>query len=428
MAANDGETIEVKYGGCRALVRRRARDGYWSIKWREARRGRSTTVVTKEGALARAREIVRGLAGGQGGRMVTADELAMLDRLKVVCGDRHPVGLLGLLEHVAGKWGIKGIEDALRHYEASGLGDVVRVPLVDAVKRFLDLYDSSPWVTRNCLKVELMGLVSSMPGLDVVDVGAEILKGWVSRKKRDGARSSARTINNRAATWVTFLNRCREWGYLPRGEKHAGEMLGKVQEPRRMVPIWKPETVWQVVDLVTVEMPRHLPYLVLTCFLGLRPSEAKRVRWELFDWERSALFCDLSVAQKLQQERWVPVNATARGLLERWLRNNGLWAKAVSGTLTGKCGVKRAMEAVSELVRERGLVSKWEVDVTRHSWISYMIALGHSKHEIAEWAGNSEAVIRTRYRHPLRRGDGERWFAQGAEGGAQSAGCRALMP
>jgi len=47
----------------------------------------------------------------------------------------------------------------------------------------------------------------------------------------------------------------------------------------------------------------------------------------------------------------------------------------------------------------------------RHSWISYMIAKGHSKAEIAEWAGNSEAIIETDYRHPLMREDGDAWFS-----------------
>ena len=79
------------------------------------------------------------------------------------------------------------------------------------------------------------------------------------------------------------------------------------------------------------EAPRFVPYLVCTCWLGLRPSEAQRVRWELFDWERGSLFCDLTVAKKLEQERYVPINATARVQLERWLKAQGLWAKAQRG-------------------------------------------------------------------------------------------------
>ena len=47
----------------------------------------------------------------------------------------------------------------------------------------------------------------------------------------------------------------------------------------------------------------------------------------------------------------------------------------------------------------------------RHSCFSYLIAKGERKHQVAEWAGNPEGIIRKRYGRPLRKEDGEAWFA-----------------
>lgn len=410
MKTRDTGSLEVSYGGCKALVKQRG-DGRWVVRWREARRGKTTTLMTKEGAMAKARDIVRRLASGQGGRMVAVDEAELVTRLRRLCGDRHPASLLSLLEDFAARrGGVAALERAVRHYEASGIADVQRVPFKTARDRFVDLYDDSPWQTRAGMRKEFDAFIKVHPGLDVLDIEVKLLEPWIMRRKANGEKLEPRSINNRLAVWVTLLNRCKEWGYLPRGERHAGEQMNKLTEPDKAVPIWSPKVAFAIYDLLWEEMPRKLPYFIIACWLGLRPSEVGRVRWELFDWVRNYLHVDITVGLKLQQERFVPLNATARAMLEKWLVAQGLWKKATEGTLTGRIGVKRDHEAISALVRERGLVKVWPHDVTRHSWISYMIAMGQSKHQIAEWAGNSEGVINKRYRRPLRREDGEEWF------------------
>ena len=197
---------------------------------------------------------------------------------------------------------------------------------------------------------------------------------------------------------------------MSKGEKHAAELIEKHVEPDMAARIWTPELAFKILALLWEELPKKVPYFVIACWLGLRPSEVGHTRWELFDWTRNYLHVDIKVGLKLHQERFVPLNPTAREMLEKWLKAQGLWAKAMRGELTGRIGVKRDHEAISQLVRERGMITDWPPDVTRHSWISYMIAQGHSKHQIAEWAGNSESVIRERYRRPLMREDGDAWF------------------
>jgi hypothetical protein len=68
---------------------------------------------------------------------------------------------------------------------------------------------------------------------------------------------------------------------------------------------------------------------------------------------------------------------------------------------------------LSILLREKGLINSWPQDVMRHSYISYRLAQGHGRGQVAEWAGNSESEIRKSYRRPLRKEDGDAWFGVG---------------
>jgi integrase len=275
----------------------------------------------------------------------------------------------------------------------------------DVTAKFLDALEARSVWTKAGLRKELDGLWKSYPDLLVCDV-----ESWCARPKAMGEAVEARYFNNRVATWCNFFNRCREWGFWPKGEKHPAEGIAKRKEPRRSVPIWTPGEAHALLELAQAELRRQVPYLIIGCWLGLRPTEITRLRWEHFDWGRAYLDLDLTVARKLQEERFVPINHKARVLLEAWLREEGLWEAAVVGKLKGKCCLIHDREMISGLARKRGIIEAWPQDVMRHSYISYRIALGDSKHQIAEAAGNSEGIIRRRYRRPLMREDGERWF------------------
>lgn len=90
------------------------------------------------------------------------------------------------------------------------------------------------------------------------------------------------------------------------------------------------------------------------------------MRWDLFDWRRSYLHCDLTVARKLEEERFVPLNAKARALLESWLKAEGLWEAAQAGELEGKCCLIHDRETISGLARQRSIIDEWPQDVMRH--------------------------------------------------------------
>ena len=412
MAKSDetGDRVELIHGGAKATVWKRG-DGRWGISWQQGGKSRNSTAKRKEDALKRGKAKIRAIAAGLGSRAVTIEDAELVQALYRVCGERSPVAVLGELEDALRT--LKGVplRTAIAHWKASGMSDVKRYGVREAVNRFLDLYDKKSVWTRAGLRKELDGFRKAYEGLQVCELDAELVEKWINRKLENGEDPEPRFRNNRLATWHTFLTKCRKWNYWPKGEKHPAELIDKLPEPKGHPPIWMPAVAHAVLDKVWQDLPRQVPYLVIGYWLGLRPTEVTRLRWEQFDWARSYVDVDLTVARKTQEARFVPINAKARALLERWLREQDLWEKAVAGELKGKCALRHDREFISIKAREEKLIADWEQDVLRHSYISFQIALGNSKHEIAEWAGNSEGVIRRKYRRPLMKQDGEEWAA-----------------
>jgi integrase len=392
------EVEVVSFGGASCRVARRG-DGRWVVRWREAGRGRSTTSVSHDGAIKLARAKVRELAGSSGGVMVSGAEMELVRRLKAVAGSRSPHSVLDQLEEAVrrlGGWEVLG--RALRFYESSGMASVERVTVRVARGRFLDLYESKARLTRAGLRKELDAFCEAYGELAVCDVSAEILGPWIARKRADGEPVGARFANNRLDSWRTFFNKCRAWNYWPRGEKHPAELLERQREVSRLPPIWSVATVRAALGAVE---RRYWPYLVLGCFAGLRPFELTRLKWEQVDWVRGYVHVLPEVAQKTLQERFVPLEANARELLEPWRGK------------VGKCCQTHDREEISVVLRAAGVIEVWPQDVMRHSYISYRIARGDGAGLVAEHSGNSERIIRRHYRRPLRREDGVAWFGVG---------------
>ena len=62
--------------------------------------------------------------------------------------------------------------------------------------------------------------------MGLVEISREMLEGWIAR-----GNPGARFFNNRRATWKTFLNRCRTWGWWPGGLPTPAEEIERRREP-----------------------------------------------------------------------------------------------------------------------------------------------------------------------------------------------------
>lgn len=388
-------------------------DGRWHLRWRVGGKEKTTTALSKPAALKRAREIAKSLSGSTGSRSVSHGDGNLIDRLKALAASSKPAGidasaLLGQIEGTiarVGSW--SEVERAVQHWEASGIGRIERVPMIVAVERFIGIYESDR--ARHTLagvRKEVEAFVGD-PGratLGVWEVRRELLEEWIGRADR-GTAPGARFFNNRLGTWRTFFNRCKDWGYWPKGEPSPAEGISKRKEMDRAPEILSPDQAWAGLKVLEEQAPDLVWYFSLGCWAGLRPMELSRLRWEDLLWDQGHVAVRPEVAGKTLRERFVPMEGAVKALetVERPKRKGG------GGRSVKVCGYKDPVR-ISTLLKEAGIVPVWTQDVMRHSYISYRIARGDSLARIAEEAGNSEGVIRRRYRRPVMASEGARFF------------------
>lgn len=412
MGAAEKKGEVVAYGGVTARIKPRS-NGFYAITWREAKKGRSTTAVTLEGARKMARAKVRELAGKAGSRMVSILEAEALDGLKEVCGARSlPAVVEQLKDLVSRVGGFQHVVRACEGYLKAGHGKLVPATAATAVTGFLQPFKTGLY--KRGLQKELNAFTASFANVGIADVDEAMLQGWISRENEDGSEPGWRYFNNRLATWKTFLNWCRRQRMLVRDEDHAAELVKPMRKLDSVPEIWSVELAERILEVVREELNESLTYLVTGCWMGLRPFEMGRVVPSKWDWERSYLCVDADVAQKVMQQRFVPIPPNVRELLyERLTAEQRRWG-AGQGSRVAKHIVRSDDQVfISRLLRAKGLIERWPQDVMRHSYISYRLAQGHGRGQVAEWAGNSEGEIRRSYRRPLRAEDGDRWFEIG---------------
>ncbi|SKA88989.1 hypothetical protein SAMN02745166_01519 [Prosthecobacter debontii] len=401
MAKGQSRTQKVKYGGVTVLVRPR-NDGRWVIYWREARRPRQTTAQTEKEAVEVAKEKAREISGKQGGRVVTIEDSQVLELVRKLAGNRPAFAWLREMEDCQTRLKGASIPRAVQHFLASGAADLVQVTFATAKDSYLQTFNT-PGMSKFSSKAprqELAAFDASHTGVMLEEITKPVLQQWIARPVKGDESPSRNTFNNRVKTWKAFLNWCQEpeQKMLAPGEPHAAASIERL-EVRTNPKIWTSEVARAILAI----LPETLrPYLIIGCWFGPRPTEIERVRWELFDWKRGYLHIDDTVAEKTPDQRFVPMCPLARKLLEPWKDAKGL------------CCPPNPQHKISKLARAAKIITKWEVDVMRHSYISYQIANGVSKGQVAEWTGNSETIIKKHYRRPLRREDGKAWFAVAA--------------
>ncbi len=397
----EGVTV-VEFGGLKATVRRRG-DGLWIARWRESGKGRNTTSKKKETVVELAKAALKRLHKGTKGRMLTTQDAELVAELKKVSGVRSPFAWLS--EAADAQERLRGqatLGQAVDHYEQSGMMAVERVTFTTAKQKFFAIWNPAGMDSVGSMRRELSAFELEHAGIHLAEITPELLKGWINRAKLDGQVVKRKTINNRRGRWITFLNHGRDLGFLPKNEKHAGELFKRVKEPGRVPPIF---TVEQAAAGV-LALPEYLrPTFIVGCWMGLRPmAELLNIGWEHFDWQRGYLGISEEMAGKTEWARFVPIPENVRSMLAP--------LKKEAGLISGVDHIRR----ISQILREKGVIARWHQDVMRHSSISYAIASGKSIGVVAEQHGNSERVIRKSYRRPLTREDGEQWYSVGLTG------------
>jgi len=155
-----------------------------------------------------------------------------------------------------------------------------------------------------------------------------------------------------------------------------------------------------------------VPYLVAGLFLGLRPYEARRLRWEQVDFGLRSVEV-LAETSKTRSGRHVEMNETALAWLQPYRRAEGLICfcdfRRGFDRVRRECGWKARVPKTKTPPENIG--RGWEADVLRHSYASYWLAIHQNRPKLAELMGNSATVIGKHYRKPMPPRDAEGYWA-----------------
>tara|TARA_R110002096_G_scaffold273422_2_gene467200 strand:- start:3560 stop:4750 length:1191 start_codon:yes stop_codon:yes gene_type:complete len=227
----------------------------------------------------------------------------------------------------------------------------------------------------------------------------EITQRQIDSHIRDERKLSGRYFNNARSQIVTFFGWARTSRFLPEGKTEA-EKVAKDSEIQEAVKIFEPEKFQAFLGSLR---PDLIPYVALSAFAGLRPSEAARLGWDEINWENDYIEIKASVARKTLRDRFVPLLPGLKTLLRRFQKTNGLVVKWKAPRYLLADEVKK--------MKEEGALDEWPPDVLRHSFASYRLSILEDKNKLANEMGNSPQVILKNYRRPVSKQEARKWFS-----------------
>ena len=214
------------------------------------------------------------------------------------------------------------------------------------------------------------------------------------------------------------LKFCRTKGWMRHNPIDQVPVPGR---ERGVVEILTPSDIEDLLDAASRDKDARilLPVIALGAFAGLRPEEARQIRWENIDLSSETPHATvLPETSKTRDKRFPTLNATCLS----WLRG----CRQTQGVISGdskqhfrKAWERVRMEAgwhVTEASQRQAKldgqpVKPWPEDCLRHSFASYWLPIHNDRPRLAEIMGNSSDVIREYYRKPIKPGVAEKYWA-----------------
>ena len=147
-----------------------------------------------------------------------------------------------------------------------------------------------------------------------------------------------------------------------------------------------------------------LPYVTLSLFAGLRPTEVARLTWERVDLTEGTITLDGAMA-KTRQRRIVTLSENAVAWL---LPLSPKRTKFTPGSFKRHFGrVKKAagFNGKAGETEDGKKLRPWIQDYMRHTAVSMYLAKHKHEGEAATWAGNSPNVIHRHYKGLVKEAD-----------------------
>jgi integrase len=205
---------------------------------------------------------------------------------------------------------------------------------------------------------------------------------------------SPRSYNNFLRTLKTFFGYAQSRKWLAK-QVDLLEGLAKRREIAKPVAIFTPGELQKLLDACK---PDLAACLALTAFAGVRMEEILRLQWE--DIYRRPGYVEVEAQKaKTARRRLVPMASNLCQWLDLADKQSGpLWPHSKA----------YLFESIPRAAFSAGI--SWKRNALRHSFISYRLAETQNKHQVAEEAGNSPAMIDRHYRELVTPAEGQLWF------------------
>lgn len=371
------------------------KSGKYQINWKQDGVWRNTTVADEERAENKARTILKSLGSDDYQSKVTHQEARAIQVIRENLGVRNILEIAEIVSRMLLQTkGILELEKIVTELER--MSNLKNTSMADAFEVYKSSYVDNPDISSQTWKtprVELNNFMATYPGLNLNDVSVELLLSWLKRSD-----VGAVTFNNRRSVWRTFFNRAMKREEI---DYNPTDKIDKRPEPKKHPVILSPDVAQKCVDFLATQEDNHLLFgFAVAAFAGMRPSEIQRLRPEHIDLKSGYINADEHVCRKLRQARYVPIHPVLKKILKKMTFEEGR-------TITSP----RRWKYISQRLRETKIITVWHEDVLRHSYISYRNAVIQNVNKIADECGNSAEVIKTNYRRPITKKQGNKWFA-----------------
>lgn len=286
--------------------------------------------------------------------------------------------------------GQSSLSDCVKFYREN-YRDVIRVPLERAASEFAESIRTEG--LRDETLRNLVDRVSRFAHMfndrTVASVGTSEVGRFLGYKEK----SHQTKINDRLA-----LSRFFNWAKDP-----ARSYLA--ENPCEALKLRKPDA--ELPAVLSLDQCRALmeavkayrgglmaPYIAIALFAGVRPKEIGRLRWEAVRFDDGEILVEAK-ASKVRRVRHVGMEP-----------NLVAWLQAFRDQPIAPCNLRRNFDAVRALAG----IEDWPHDVMRHTAITHYFRKYESFGRTAEWAGNSEQVIKDRYKGRVTMADTKQFW------------------
>ena len=192
-------------------------------------------------------------------------------------------------------------------------------------------------------------------------------------------------------------NPVSQLGRIKKKEKGAGVRVLSVNEVEELLEAAEASPLARIL----------VPRIALGLFVGLRPNETKKMKWENIDFNRRDVH--VTNENKTSQERYVELNKTAYAWLSKY-RSVGLIENATDDVIRRKWNQLRK-NLGWKITRIAQGKTDWASNVMRHSYGSYMLGVyNDDRYKVCALMGNSVGTLNKHYRRAMPKQEAEPYW------------------